>query len=250
MKTISFAVLLLFYVQVSSQRPLALENGKFFEVEGNKMLYGGEEEGMDFIINDLELHPEQFHYGLGRERFPALIAPKFEPVSDADKHWKDPDRFLLAYKGDQAKAYSIQDLTRHEVVNDIIGGEPIFAAYCILADLGAVFKRKYGDKVFTFAVSGYTYFDPEVWEGLDGFILWDRETESLWWPLIDKAVTGPLKGVRLQKLEEVYWKDTNWKEIKENFPKAQVLIPNQDYERPLNWKKYIDVTEIVKMYSN
>lgn len=250
MKTALIALLILISLPNFAQRPIAQENGKFFEIDGTKMLYGGEATNTHFNINNLELKPGQFHYGLGRERFPALIAPKFESIAAADKNWEDTDRFLLAYKGDQASAYSVKDLTRHEVVNDVIDGEPIFAAYCILADLGAIYKRTYGEKVFTFAVSGYTYFDPKIWGGLDGFILWDRETESLWWPLIDKAVAGPLKGVQLQKLDQVFWKDTNWKDIKDNFPTAKVLISNQDYKRPTTWKKYEDVTKIVEKYTN
>jgi len=250
MKILSY--ILLFFVSLHgfSQRPIAKDSGKFFEREGNKMLYGGDMDSQDFVINNLNLKEEQFHYGLGRERFPALLEPKFESVLSADKKWQDSDRFLVAYKGNDQKAYSVKDLTRHEVVNDVIDGEPIFAAYCILADLGAIYKRTYGDKIFTFAVSGYTYYDPEIWEGLDGFILWDRETESLWWPLIDKAVSGTLKGVPLLKLDTIHWEDTNWKVIKQKYPTAQVLISNQDFERPKSWKKYKNVSDIVKEYSN
>ena len=114
------------------------------------MLFGGEA-NQHFTINNLDLKEEQFHYGMGRERFPALLEPNFETVAEANGHWKDDDRFLLAYKGDEIKAYSVRDLTLHEVVNDVIDGEPIFAAYCVLANLGAVYKRTYSDKVFTFA---------------------------------------------------------------------------------------------------
>jgi len=244
---ILFSILLV--ASVSAQRPSAKNNGKFFEKSGNKMLYGGET-NQHFTINNLSLKEEQFHYGIGRERFPALLEPKFETVTAASNHWKDNDRFLLAYKGDDSRAYSIKDLTRHEVVNDVIDGEPIFAAYCILANLGAVYKRTYADKIFTFALTGYTYYDPLVWGGLDGFVLWDRETESLWWPLIDRAVSGDLKGVRLQKLEEVYWEDTTWENIKENHPQAKVLVSNQKFDPPSSWKKYSDVSDIVKKYSN
>ena len=53
-------------------------------------------------------------------------------------------------------------LRRHEVVNDEVGGTPVFAAYCILADLGAVYDRPQGDHTFTFAVSGYTYADSDT----------------------------------------------------------------------------------------
>lgn len=238
------------YGQEKRKRPIAQENGKFFEQDGKKMLYGGEKATQHFIIDNLDLKYEQFHYGLGRERFPALLTPEFESIADADKHWDNENRFLVGYKNNEVKAYSIKDLTRHEVVNDVLGGEPIFAAYCILADLGAIYKRTYDDKIFTFAVSGYTYFDPKIWDGLDGFILWDRETESLWWPLIDKSVSGALKGVKLLKLENSNWEDTTWGKLKKKYPKAMVMKPNQDYERPKEWKKYLDVSAIVKRYTN
>lgn len=249
MKFSLFVITLLITSISFSQRPSAKKSGKFFYENGNKMLYGGNAQE-HFMINNLDLKEEQFHYGLGREMFPALINPQFETIEEADKKWMSNQRFLVAHKGNEVKAYSIKDLTRHEVVNDVIDGEPIFAAYCILANLGAVYKRNYNEKTFTFAVSGYTYFDPNVWNGLDGFILWDRETESLWWPLIDKAVSGKLKGVKLQKLEDTFWEDTTWSNIKEKYPKAKILISKQDFQRPTSWKKYNDVIDIVKKYSN
>ena len=242
------AILVLFPGHVLAQRPSALKSGKFMRLEGKQLLYGGTDPSQHFVIDNLDLKPEQFHYGLGRERFPALIHPRFESVSQATGRWKPEDRFLVAKKEGEVKAYSVRDLTRHEVVNDSIGGEPIFAAYCILADLGAIYKRTYGDKEFTFAVSGYTYYDPQVWDGLDGFILWDRETESLWWPLVDKAVSGPLKGVGLRKLEQANWEDTTWGEILVTYPEAQVLIPGQGMDPPSDWKSYKDVSDVVSRY--
>jgi len=230
------------------QRPIAFENGKFFEVDDRKMLYGGEDSIQHFDITNNELKDEQFHYGIGRERFPALLDPKFTTIEAVDSIWNDDDRFILAYSGDDIKAYSVKDLTRHEVVNDVLNGEPIMAVYCVLADLGAIYDRQYGDKELTFALSGYTYYDDEVWDGLDGFILWDRETESLWWPLIDRAVSGDLKGVELLEKDKANWKDTTWKDIKDNYQNAKVLISGQDYERPKTWKKLNDVSDIVKAY--
>lgn len=251
MKSIGLTFLfVLCTISAYSQRPSALENGKFFDKNGAKMLYGGESETEHFIIDNLDLEPSQFHYGIGRERFPALLKPEFQTVQEADSNWTLESRFLLAKKGDDIKAYSIADLTRHEVVNDMLDGEPVFAAYCILADLGAIYKRTYADKIFTFALSGYTYFDSQIWDGLDGFVLWDRETESLWWPLIDKAVSGSLKDVKLQKLEDTYWEDTTWGQIKEHYPNAKVMKSGLDYERPKTWKRYDDVSDIVKKYAN
>ena len=227
------------------RRPSALKNGKFFEKDGKKYLFGGEREEQHFDITNCTLRDAQFHYGIGRERFPALIAPEFISIEEAEMLWNDADRFLLAQAGNDTKAYSIKDLTRHEVVNDMLDGKPVFAAYCILADLGAVYNRVIGGKEFTFALSGYTYFDPEVWDGMDGFILWDRETESLWWPLTGKAVAGKMKDTDMEVLEEQYWKQTTWKDIKANHPDAKILKSGQDFERPAQWhRKYEFLTPV------
>ena len=233
---------------VKKKRPIASENGKFFEISGKKMLYGGEDKNQHFDISGYALKDEQFHYGIGREIFPALLKPEFISVIEADKIWQDSTRFLLAHSGKEAKAYSVKDLTHHEVVNDVLNGQPIMAAYCILADLGAIYERNYGDKELTFALSGYTYYDKNVWNGLDGFVLWDRETESLWWPLVGKAVSGPLKDVKLQEMDKNNWKDVKWKQIKDNYPNALVLKSGQDFERPTEWKKIKDLTYIKENY--
>lgn len=231
---------------VKKQRPSALDNGKFFEVDGVKMLYGGENPSDHFDITGYELKDAQFHYGIGREGFAALLEPEFISVNEADSIWADSSRFLLAYSGNEVKAYSIKDLTNHEVVNDVLDGQPIMAAYCILADLGAIYERNYGGTELTFALSGYTYYDEGVWKGLDGFVLWDRETESLWWPLIGKAVSGPLHGVKLLEMDEANWEDVHWDYIKENYPNAQILKSGQDFERPTTWEKLEDVSGILE----
>lgn len=220
-------------------RPSALLNGKFFTKGGKKYLYGGEREEEHFDVTNCDLEVDQFHYGLGREAFPALLKPEFISVEEAAPLWSDQDRFLLAKMGEETKAYSIKDLTRHEVVNDVIDGKPVFAAYCILADLGAMYDRVIGEREYTFALSGYTYYDPEVWNGMDGFVMWDRETESLWWPLIGKAVSGKMKGTEMIVLDEQHWKQTTWEDIVENHPEARILKSGQDFDRPLTWhRKY------------
>ncbi len=226
------------------KRPLAVDNGKIFLKEGKKFLWGGEKEFQHFEITNCQLKDEQFHYGIGREKFPALLAPDFIDVSTADSLYAENARFLMVKMDGVTKAYSVKDLTRHEVVNDEINGKPIMAAYCILADLGAIYERTMGGNTFTFALSGYTYFDPGVWDGMDGFVLWDRETESLWWPLIGQSVSGEMAGASMKVLDEQRWSQTNWKDIKTNHPDALVLASGQDFERPEEWIRYNNVEPV------
>ncbi len=221
-----------------ASRPVAIESGKFFEEDGTPYLWGGPDASQHFEVENLTLEPEQFHYGIGREAFPALIEPEFVPADEASAWLPDDDRVLGLRIGDEVKAYPIDLLVRHEVVNDVVAGEPVFAAYCILADLGAIYSRRIDGRVHTFALSGYTYYDPEVWDGMDGFVLWDRETESLWWPLIGEAVSGPLLHTPMQVFDEAAWAQTTWGEWKAQHPGSVVLERGQDFERPTSWPRY------------
>jgi len=222
-------------------RPLAHENGKIFEQNGRKFLWGGKNNAWHFDITESILKDEQYHYGIGREEFLALIVPEFMSVEEANNHYVDSSRFLLLKIGDDVRAYGIDLLTRHEVVNDVVNGAPIMAAYCILADLGAIYDRRLLGRTFTFALSGYTYFDPEVWDGMDGFVFWDRETESTWWPLIGRAVSGPLLNTELKVYDKEDWSQTTWGEIKSEYDIVKVLRPGQNMTVPLDWPKYDDI---------
>jgi len=153
---------------------------KVFEQDGRTMLYGGQKDHEHFDITTTHLKTENLHYGLGREAFPALIEPEFDTVKLANNWLKPQSRVLTVKVAEEVKVYPVDLLVEHEVVNDVVVGKPIFAAYCILADLGAVYDRRLGDKTLTFGVSGYTYADVNVWDGMDAFVLWDRDTESLW----------------------------------------------------------------------
>jgi hypothetical protein len=207
---------------------------KLMEKNGRKLLWGGSTEAMHFDVTDATLQLDRLHYGLGREAFPALIEPQF--VAAEKVNWLLPEaRVLSVHIGDEVKVFPVDLLTRHEVVNDTVGGRPIFAAYCILADLGAVYDRKLNDHTLTFGVSGYTYSESHVWDGRDAFVLWDRDTQSLWWPPTGRAVSGPLKGQHLKLLETNFWKQTTWAAVRSAHPQARVLVPGQDFKRPDVW---------------
>ncbi len=62
---------------------------------------------------------------LGKDSIPAILEPEFVSVSEAG-YWMEPDEAVLgvSMRGEH-KAYPVTMLSRHEIVNDIIGGEPV-----------------------------------------------------------------------------------------------------------------------------
>ena len=62
---------------------------------------------------------------LGYDGIPAILDPEFVDADIADI-WMKPDEAVMgvSINGDN-RAYSIPMLSRHEIVNDVVGGEPI-----------------------------------------------------------------------------------------------------------------------------
>ncbi len=62
---------------------------------------------------------------LGYDAIPAILEPEFAGA-DAAKQWMAHDEQIigLSINGDH-RAYPIPMLSRHEIVNDIVGGEPV-----------------------------------------------------------------------------------------------------------------------------
>ena len=62
---------------------------------------------------------------LGFDGIPAILAPTFVSAESAED-WMDTDEPVLglSINGD-SRAYSIRMLSRHEIVNDVVGGVPL-----------------------------------------------------------------------------------------------------------------------------
>ncbi len=199
--------------------------------EGNTTyLYGGKEDSMHFNISSWSLDECKLKNGNGREQFQALLEPIYTPINEVD-NIKDSEKCIVLNTGEAIKVYPYVTMSFHEVINEHVGGHPVAVAYCILADFAVVYDTRICDEELTFAVSGYTYATEDVFNNIEAFILWDRETESLWWPLIDMGVSGAFNHVSIKKFDESIWETKEWKDIINEYPDAQVL-ETQNQEVP------------------
>lgn len=65
----------------------------------------------------------QIHTVLPQDAIPAIFEPEFVSVAKADVH-KDAPMIAVSINGEH-HAYSMFMLNRHEIVNDVVGGEPV-----------------------------------------------------------------------------------------------------------------------------
>ncbi len=223
-------------------RPPGYHNGmtalrqRFTRDQGRVYLSAGPAPEDRFDITDCRIQAVFLEHGLGREHFPALIEPLFIPSSRAELH--DDEMVIAVNINNDVRVYPVSQLTKHELVNDVVGGRPIFIAYCVLAELGAVYDRTIGDHTFTFAVSGYTYSHDGVWDARLAFVLWDRDTQSLWWPPVGRAVSGSMIDTPLHVTDPALWSQTTWQQIRDQHPNARVLNELQDHHPPIYWPQY------------
>ena len=62
---------------------------------------------------------------LGFDAIPAILNPDFITADEAER-WMEPNEQVLglSINGDN-RAYSVRMLSRHEIVNDVVGGVPV-----------------------------------------------------------------------------------------------------------------------------
>ena len=67
--------------------------------------------------------------GPGKDDIPPIDQPVFEPVAEAGQWLTDREPVQVVNIGDDARAYPLQIMIWHEVVNDTVGGEPVVVTY-------------------------------------------------------------------------------------------------------------------------
>jgi Protein of unknown function (DUF3179) len=129
--------------------------------------------------------------------------------------------------GGETRAYPVQILIFHEIVNDTVGGVPVAVTYCPLCNSAIAFDRRVAGRVVTFGTSGKLLYS--------NLVMYDRQTRSLWHQLAGQAVAGLLTGTRLTAypVQTVAWQD--W--LKAN-PHAWVLSQQTGYDRSYGFNPY------------
>lgn len=151
---------------------------------------------------------------LPRDSIQAIDDPQFVPADIAAPSMKENERVIGVIINGDARAYPIPILSVHEIINDVVGGEPIAVTWCPLCYTALVFSSKIDrdSQILTFGVSGNLLYNT--------LVMYDRQTESLWSQLYGASIEGPLSNETLGIFPSVH---TDWKTWISQYPDSLVL---------------------------
>ena len=163
---------------------------------------------------------------------PPIDDPKFIPVADVD-FLAENEPVMAVDVGGDARAYPVQILIWHEIVNDTVGGVPLAVTYCPLCNSALAFERTVDERVLSFGTSGRLY--------LSNLVMYDRQTESLWPQAEGRAVAGVLTGTELDRLPVAL---LPWGQFRDGFPDALVLSRDTGTTRDYGRNPYLGYDDV------
>jgi len=171
--------------------------------------------------------PTEIREIVPRDAIPALDEPRFAAVDDVDFLQAREPVIEVEIDGD-ARAYPLQILTWHEIVNDTVGGTPVTVTFCPLCNTAIAFERPTIEgETTTFGTSGSLYNS--------NLVMYDRATESYWPQATGQAVMGPLTG---EQLERVPAQIVSWSDFREAYPDGKVLTRDTGHNRDYGTNPY------------
>ena len=157
---------------------------------------------------------------------PAIDHPRF--LHTAQVNFLSANEPVLALQiGADARAYPVQVLIWHEIVNDTVGHAPVAVTYCPLCNSAIAYDRRLAGRVLSFGTSGKLYDS--------NLVMYDRQSQSLWVQFTGQAVAGVLTGHELRPypLQTVAW--DQWRA---GHPHGWVLSRDTGYTRAYGANPY------------
>jgi len=130
--------------------------------------------------------------GPPKDGIPSIDKPKFDGVRQARKWLDEREPVIRVELNGEARAYPLQLLIYHEIINDQIGTTPISVTFCPLCNSSVVFDRRLNGRVLDFGTTGLLR--------KSDMVMYDRQTESWWQQIIGKGIVGEYAGETLTQI--------------------------------------------------
>ena len=165
--------------------------------------------------------------GPPRDGIPPVDSPRFISIDEADSWLEDTQPVVVYSQGDSARAYPVQILMFHEIVNDEVDGVPVAVTFCPLCNASIVFERNVKGRVLDFGTTGRLRNSD--------LIMYDRQTESWWQQFTGNGIIGEYNKVKLTQLPSQL---VAYSTFKQAFKKGEVLSRDTGHRRPYGQNPY------------
>lgn len=172
--------------------------------------------------------------GPPRDGIPPIDHPQYIAQAEADT-WLDSREPVIAVALEQpdgalaARAYPLQILVWHEIVNDVLGDTPVAITFCPLCYTAIAFDRRLerDGVIYDFGATGNLRYSD--------LVMWDRQTESWWQQFSGDAIVGELTGAHLTILPAQI---VSWESFREAYPNGDVLSRDTGFDRSYGVNPY------------
>jgi hypothetical protein len=164
--------------------------------------------------------------GPPKDGIPPIDEPRFLRVDEVDFLAEREPVVELVLDG-EARAYPLQILTWHEIVNDEVGGTPVAVTFCPLCNTAIAFDRRLRGRTLDFGTTGKLRNSD--------LVMYDRQTESWWQQFGGEALVGHYSGARLRELPA---RIASWGEFARRHPGGRVLSRGTGHDRPYGENPY------------
>lgn len=200
--------------------------------------------------------------------------PAFVSQDEAAEWLGESEPVIVFRVGDEAKAYPLQILTWHEIVNDSVGGVPVAVTFCPLCNSALAFDRRIPvSEAELSEVSGLNmditandldqnFLDAyaaqggdaaslaggvEVSFGVSGalynsnMLMFDNATSTLWSQLLGVGSVGALTDTRLLRYPAQI---VSFAEFRSAYPDAPVLSKDTGFSRDYGTNPYVGYDDV------
>ncbi len=188
----------------------------------------------DFEKRNIDLD-ELVHGGPPKDGIPSIDNPSYISQEEAANWLGDREPVIVVDVNDVVRAFPIQILMWHEIVNDRFDGKPVAVTFCPLCYSTLVFDREVDGEVLEFGVSGFLRHSD--------LVMFDRSTESLWQQITGEALVGEYTGTTLEQLPSQL---ISFEQFRETHPEGKVLSRDTGHDRAYGRNPYVGYDDIDK----
>src|SRR5712692_8697816 len=172
--------------------------------------------------------------GPPRDGIPPIDQPKFLSPADAGAWLKDQEPVVAFEVSADVRAYPLQILIWHEIVDDEVGGVPVAITFCPLCNTAIAFDRRVDRQTLRFGTTGNLR--------RSDLVMWSDDPGETWWQQITgEALVGDLVGHQLTMLPAEI---VSFADFKADYPNGLVLSRDTGNPRGYGNNPYVGYDNI------